>query len=775
MDQMLKLIQKNKSKKLSGEQEMNPKYQITIVWSQEDECYLVSIPDFADEIMQPVSHGNTYQEALQNGLEVMEELILNLQTLGKPLPINLQSIDKSLPIAKLMFSHYQEKPGLHVVLQKISLKFYEEASNSINLEQNDELEIEEAIKLGILVQKEEELSFKNLELLNEYLTHHIVNLILDNWNNIEIILKIHRKMIKLSSKILSKISLENQVLLLLNKQNSKSLVDLLIKVYKLKSSQEKQLFIMLYRAFCKILPKLEISVESVISLLDFIGIDFDKVSYAIYKGIEEFAAQDKDIAENLYSSLMSRNDKPCATLLCYVLVGISRSDFAEAHRRALTFCDREESILRRVGISVLGRLKYETDEARELLPITLNKLQILRTIFDPEISFVIVRSFEFLVKYTDEAKKTFTELVVDAEPLIWKNSLSSLFQLARDEYTQEWYKKALLKLIKTQKFTSEELGTLDYCIAQYVNNDPNFTVQLIELIAKNWNFNNKYGDKGLVESLYESIFALQKLYLINLNYFFTNWIASKHQYLHLLAFELNSNFNSILVKVDDTIERNKDPILALRKEVLDTLDETTTICVLLRIVGYVINTQSLCKLLLSALAKEPISQEIIDLVTDLLVNYVLFNYPGEATDYLNARRQIESITKVERDVIDQALSTSKEYLDNRNKLPPLKEFQASIQKTYLYRLAKWKQQNEIREAGEAKSIFRFIMPERLFLYGKAVSSEQKGEITQPTPLIPMSTSYEIPQGELIDPLGQAWSRIHWQQIGLELTEQKSEL
>ena len=42
---------------------------------------------FADEIMQPVSHGNTYQEALQNGLEVMEELILNLQATDKPLPI----------------------------------------------------------------------------------------------------------------------------------------------------------------------------------------------------------------------------------------------------------------------------------------------------------------------------------------------------------------------------------------------------------------------------------------------------------------------------------------------------------------------------------------------------------------------------------------------------------------------------------------------------------------------------------------------------------------
>ena len=64
---------------------MNPKYQVTIAWSQEDRCYLVYLPDFVDEIMQPVSHGNTYQEALQNGLDVMEELILNLQATGQSL------------------------------------------------------------------------------------------------------------------------------------------------------------------------------------------------------------------------------------------------------------------------------------------------------------------------------------------------------------------------------------------------------------------------------------------------------------------------------------------------------------------------------------------------------------------------------------------------------------------------------------------------------------------------------------------------------------------
>lgn len=65
----------------------SPKYQVTIAWSREDNCYLVYLPDFQDEIMQPVGHGDTYQEALQHGLEVMEELILHLQAAGKDLPI----------------------------------------------------------------------------------------------------------------------------------------------------------------------------------------------------------------------------------------------------------------------------------------------------------------------------------------------------------------------------------------------------------------------------------------------------------------------------------------------------------------------------------------------------------------------------------------------------------------------------------------------------------------------------------------------------------------
>ncbi|NEO86624.1 MAG: type II toxin-antitoxin system HicB family antitoxin [Spirulina sp. SIO3F2] len=50
-------------------------YTITIQWSDEDGCFVVVLPDFADRVMQPVTHGETYEMALQNAQDVMSLLV----------------------------------------------------------------------------------------------------------------------------------------------------------------------------------------------------------------------------------------------------------------------------------------------------------------------------------------------------------------------------------------------------------------------------------------------------------------------------------------------------------------------------------------------------------------------------------------------------------------------------------------------------------------------------------------------------------------------------
>jgi antitoxin HicB len=77
---------------------MKTYYTIVIQWSEEDECFVVSLPEF-ENVMQPVTHGDTYAEALQNAEEVLELLIESAQTDGEALP-EPKTFGKALAAAK---------------------------------------------------------------------------------------------------------------------------------------------------------------------------------------------------------------------------------------------------------------------------------------------------------------------------------------------------------------------------------------------------------------------------------------------------------------------------------------------------------------------------------------------------------------------------------------------------------------------------------------------------------------------------------------------------
>jgi predicted RNase H-like HicB family nuclease len=61
-------------------------YSIFIQWSDEDQAYLVSLPEWAEHTNNPVTHGATYEEALRHGEEVLADLIAIWRERGWPLP-----------------------------------------------------------------------------------------------------------------------------------------------------------------------------------------------------------------------------------------------------------------------------------------------------------------------------------------------------------------------------------------------------------------------------------------------------------------------------------------------------------------------------------------------------------------------------------------------------------------------------------------------------------------------------------------------------------------
>ena len=61
---------------------MEIKYKLIIYWSENDQAFIVEVP----ELPECAADGNTYQEAVQNAERVIQEWIETAQKLGRPIP-----------------------------------------------------------------------------------------------------------------------------------------------------------------------------------------------------------------------------------------------------------------------------------------------------------------------------------------------------------------------------------------------------------------------------------------------------------------------------------------------------------------------------------------------------------------------------------------------------------------------------------------------------------------------------------------------------------------
>ncbi|HEU5346530.1 MAG TPA: type II toxin-antitoxin system HicB family antitoxin [Ktedonobacterales bacterium] len=63
--------------------ETSLRYTIVIQWSNEDDAYVVSLPEWGDLVH---THGDTYAEALQRGQELLELLVQSRRAHSEALP-----------------------------------------------------------------------------------------------------------------------------------------------------------------------------------------------------------------------------------------------------------------------------------------------------------------------------------------------------------------------------------------------------------------------------------------------------------------------------------------------------------------------------------------------------------------------------------------------------------------------------------------------------------------------------------------------------------------
>ena len=61
---------------------MDSKYEIIIFWSEEDDAYVAEVP----ELSGCMADGKTYQEAVANIEQIIQQWIETAKELGRPIP-----------------------------------------------------------------------------------------------------------------------------------------------------------------------------------------------------------------------------------------------------------------------------------------------------------------------------------------------------------------------------------------------------------------------------------------------------------------------------------------------------------------------------------------------------------------------------------------------------------------------------------------------------------------------------------------------------------------
>jgi antitoxin HicB len=61
-------------------------YSILVQWSEHDQAYLVTLPEWEGRVFNPVSHGHTYEDAIKQGHDALAALVASARQHNQRLP-----------------------------------------------------------------------------------------------------------------------------------------------------------------------------------------------------------------------------------------------------------------------------------------------------------------------------------------------------------------------------------------------------------------------------------------------------------------------------------------------------------------------------------------------------------------------------------------------------------------------------------------------------------------------------------------------------------------
>jgi len=211
----------------------------------------------------------------------------------------------------------------------------------------------------------------------------------------------------------------------------------------------------------------------------------------------------------------------------------------------------------------------------------------------------------------------------------------------------------------------------------------------------------------------------------------------------------------------DELGHGNDEGLCVPREMLDPMSEAELVHLVRRLLGNVLRDDQLVELTWSLTDTISAESRTFPLVCAVLADHIGYSYP------LATRTHLEKVITDEGDsplgrLATETLRRMENYYDALNALPHIEELRSPDDHRQRYRKASQRAMNQAYEEANKKSIIQMIATKIPLKGGRSSFSRRNGQIGEKMHLSSFTHSMAFPRAEVIDSVGCAIERFHFQ-------------
>ena len=483
----------------------------------------------------------------------------------------------------------------------------------------------------------------------------------------------------------------------------------------------------------------------------------------MYGAVRSCAATSEAVAVALTDAFLRASHPSAVSLAANALQGLADLNAPRAHRWALDLADSPAASVRRAGIAALGWISYADDVGGDRAISALDALARIahdRT-GDEGVAPAIAQAFGELAKALepsrerDRAVTGLLDLMGGGDPHVRYVGCRVAWSRATDDPTALWVREVLEAAADTPAEFKGVLHEVDHGLHLLAATDPEWVARYLRLFVQSRDYGAE-GEGTSVDDLFSS--SLRRLVVNHkpaLESELTRWLASGEGGLQRAA-------GDVIADLRVGASSGHGVSVSLDPAVLRGLNDDARCRAAFAVLGYVLDGESLSRLLVSLIWESP-SPTLLSLVADMLGQAVLYDYPGSGRATLVPLAVREDTPGRAWAAIAAALSQSHAYYYALHERPHLKEMEPPDRRLHQFHVLDQERDRQIREQARSQSVIGELAHTVPLKQGRSWFTEQDGQLGAPSRLGTISTEVEVPRSLLNDPLGHQMRRVQWRQ------------